>query len=94
MKYDLFFFILQVLVSINLFVMLCVSICIMWMKERATFSLFCYRPVSLVNIYFKLILTLFQVLSNYPKESVPEMHLKITALELLKGKRAEWGIQR
>ena len=57
-------------------------------------SLFCYRPVSLVNIYFKLILTLFQVLSNYPKESVPEMHLKITALELLKGKRAEWGIQR
>ena len=76
-----------VLVSINLFVMLCVSICIMWMKEQAT-------KVSLVNIYFKLILILFQVLSNYPKESVPEMHLKITALELLRGKRAQWGIQR
>jgi len=36
----------------------------------------------------------FKVLSNYPKESVPEMHLKITALELLRGKRAQWGIQR
>jgi len=36
----------------------------------------------------------FKVLSKYPKESWPEMDLKITALELLKGKRAQWGIQR
>jgi len=36
----------------------------------------------------------FKILSKYPRESWPEMHLKITALELLKGKRMQWGIQR
>lgn len=36
----------------------------------------------------------FKVLSQYPRESWPEMHLKITALELLRGKRAQWGIER
>ena len=36
----------------------------------------------------------FKILSKYPRESWPEMHLKITALELLKGKRAQWGIHR
>ena len=36
----------------------------------------------------------FKVLSQYPRESWPEMHLKITALELLRGKRAQWGIHR
>merc|ERR1719273_959478 len=36
----------------------------------------------------------FKVLSKYPRESWPEMHLKITALELLRGKRAQWGIER
>ena len=36
----------------------------------------------------------FMILSKYPQESWPEMHLKITALELLRGKRAQWGIHR
>ena len=36
----------------------------------------------------------FKILCKYPRESWPDMNLKITAMELLKGKRAEWGIQR
>jgi len=36
----------------------------------------------------------FKILSKYPRESWPEMHLKITTLELLNGKRAQWGIHR
>jgi len=36
----------------------------------------------------------FRVLSKYPKHSWPEMRLKITALEILKGKRSQWGIHR
>jgi len=36
----------------------------------------------------------FMILSKYPQEAWPEMHLKITALELLRGKRAQWGIHR
>ena len=36
----------------------------------------------------------FTVLSKYPKDTWAELHLKITALELLRGKRAIWGIER
>eukprot|EP00095_Tigriopus_kingsejongensis_P004033 maker-scaffold5_size1054832-snap-gene-3.11 protein:Tk04033 transcript:maker-scaffold5_size1054832-snap-gene-3.11-mRNA-1 annotation:"hypothetical protein CAPTEDRAFT_167519" len=36
----------------------------------------------------------FTILSKYPREDWPEMHLKITALELLRGKRTAWGINR
>ena len=36
----------------------------------------------------------FKILSKYPRDSWPEMHLKITALESLKGKRSQWGIHR
>ena len=36
----------------------------------------------------------FKILSKYPRNLWPEMHLKITALEALKGKREHWGIQR
>lgn len=36
----------------------------------------------------------YTILSKYPREDWPEMHLKITALELLRGKRAAWGINR
>jgi len=34
------------------------------------------------------------MLSKYPKDTWAELHLKITALELLRGKRATWGIER
>ncbi len=36
----------------------------------------------------------FTILSKYPRASWPEMHVKITAMEMLGGKRAQWGIQR
>ena len=36
----------------------------------------------------------FTILSKYPKETWAELHLKITTLELLRGKRATWGIER
>ena len=36
----------------------------------------------------------FTILSKYPREDWPEMFLKITALEILRGKRANWGINR
>ena len=45
MKYDFFHF--AILVYINLFVMLCVSICIMWMKGQAT----CLSSVTGQSLY-------------------------------------------
>jgi myosin-1 len=36
----------------------------------------------------------FKILSKYPRESWPEMNLKLSAMELLKGKRSQWGIER
>ena len=36
----------------------------------------------------------FLILRKYPQESWPEMHLEITAVELLRGKQAQWGIHR
>ncbi len=36
----------------------------------------------------------FTILSQYPKEEWPEMHRKITAMEILKGKRTGWGLSR
>ena len=49
MKYEFFHF--AILVSINLFVMLCVSICINVDEGASYLTLFCYRPVSLVQSY-------------------------------------------
>ena len=36
----------------------------------------------------------YTILSKYPKDTWAELHLKITALELLRGKRTNWGIER
>jgi hypothetical protein len=36
----------------------------------------------------------FTILSQYPREEWPEMHIKITAMEILKGKRNQWGLSR
>ena len=36
----------------------------------------------------------YTILSKYPKDTWAELHLKITALELLRGQRATWGIER
>ena len=52
MKYDFFHF--AILVSINLFVMLCVSICINVDEGASYLTLFCYRPVSLVFAQIRL----------------------------------------
>jgi hypothetical protein len=36
----------------------------------------------------------FTILSKYPKAEWPEMFTKLTAMEVLKGKRQNWGIAR
>ena len=36
----------------------------------------------------------FKILSKYPRESWPEMNLKLSAMELLRGQRNQWGIDR
>jgi len=36
----------------------------------------------------------FMVLSKHPRETWEELHMKITAIENLRGKRATWGIER
>ena len=36
----------------------------------------------------------WKILSKYPKDSWPEMNMKITAMEALKDKRSHWGIER
>ena len=36
----------------------------------------------------------WKILSKYPRDSWPEMNIKITAMEALKDKRSDWGIQR
>ena len=36
----------------------------------------------------------YVILSKYPREEWPEMHLKISTMEILKGKRNNWGINR
>ncbi len=36
----------------------------------------------------------FMVLSKYPRDKWPELFLKLTAMDILKGKRNSWGIER
>ena len=47
--WNMIFFHFAILVSINLFVMLCVSICINVDEGASYLTLFCYRPVYLHN---------------------------------------------
>ena len=58
MKYEFFHF--AILVSINLFVMLCVSICINVDEGASYLPLFCYRPVSLAVLTLVLFSSLLR----------------------------------
>ena len=65
MKYE--FIHCAVLVSIKLFVMLCVSICIIWEEERAHSTVFWYRTASLVEMWYFVLFFQFQTLIK-PRE--------------------------
>ena len=65
-----FFFHCVVLLLINLFVMLCVSICIMWMKEQATFK----SPLLQASLLTHELETLYQKATVKFKNNSQELH--------------------
>lgn len=52
------------------------------------------RPTNQILQHFFHRWRAFKILSKYPRESWPEMNLKLSAMELLRGKRTTWGIER